>query len=50
MKKYRLELRSRYGERHNVTVTANNYCEAEEKIMLLPGWWVESYSIVGVSV
>lgn len=50
MKKYKLELRSRYGERYNVTVDAKNYAEAESKVMLLPGWYIKSFSIVGVSV
>lgn len=48
MKRYKLELISRYGERYIVTVTARNYAEARSRIMLSHGWYVESYSIVGV--
>lgn len=48
MKKYRIELISRYGERYIVTVTARNYAEARSRIMLADGWTVESYSILGV--
>lgn len=50
MKKYRLELSSRYGEHYVVTVTARNYLEAQSLIMLSHGWYVESYSVVGVAV
>lgn len=50
MKKYRLELRSRYGERYVVTVTARNYLEAKSQILFSHGWYVESYSVVGVAV
>lgn len=50
MKKYRIELISRYGERYIVTVTAWNYAEARSRIMLADGWYVESYSVVGVAV
>ena len=49
MKKYRLEIMSDYGERYNMTVDAKNYAEAESKVMLLPGWYIKSYSIVGVT-
>ena len=48
MKKYRIELISRYGERYIVTVTARNYAEARKRIMLADGWIVESYSVQGV--
>lgn len=48
MKRYRLKLISRYGERYIVTVTARNYAEARSRIMLMDGWEVESYSVLGV--